>query len=46
MGGSRGGSVGSYSSGSADPVGDVLGKYGTNDSQGRIAKVSIDDRVV
>lgn len=40
MGGSKGGSVGSYSSGSADPVGDVLGKYGTNAAGGHIAKVS------
>ncbi|CAM9949622.1 unnamed protein product, partial [Ectocarpus fasciculatus] len=41
MGGSRGGSVGSYSSGSADHV-DVVGKYGANDTQGKIAKMEKD----
>lgn len=40
MGGSRGGSVGSYSSGSANNV-DVAGKYGANDTQGKIAKVTL-----
>ena len=39
MGGSKGGSVGSYSSGSADPVGNVLDKYGANETGGKIAKV-------
>lgn len=40
MGSSRGGSVGSYSSGSAKNV-DVAGKYGVSDTQGKIAKVII-----
>ena len=39
MGGSKGGSVGSYSSGSADNVGNVLDKYGANETGGKIAKV-------
>lgn len=45
MGGSRAGSVGSYSSGSAS-VGDVLGKYGTNAADGTIAKVRKDGKIV
>lgn len=40
MGGSRAGSVGSYSSASANPVGDVLGKYGNDALEGKIAKVA------
>ncbi|CAM9176283.1 unnamed protein product [Pylaiella littoralis] len=41
MGGSRGGSVGSYSSGSANNV-DVAGKYGADDTKGKIAKMEKD----
>lgn len=45
MGGSRGGSVGSYSSGSANNV-DVAGKYGADDTKGKIAKVQVASAVL
>lgn len=41
MGKSRDGSVGSYSSGNSGGVGNVLGKYGANDTDGKIAKVPL-----
>lgn len=45
MGGSKGGSVGSYSSGSGEAVGNVLEKYGANETEGKISKVSFRLRV-